>query len=261
VARQTDHFRPADLTFWAIFAVAIWGLAIVGGNVSALLPDTALGVLHTSRLDRANVTQLRGEVATLTSDTTRLRQENLVLLQRLLLAEQSDTEASRRLGALEGTMPELLDALAARPAASALDPTTTASTGAAPATSFEVPGGSVSYRTAPIPDEQLLAAVPAMPAPLPPAMPDPSAFGVALGPPIDAPEGDAAWQGFNQRVGPLLLGLAPLLANVEGSSGKHLVAGPINSEAEARQLCGRLTRVGIACSSVRFVGTPLQLTN
>ena len=261
MARQLDHFRPADLTFWAIFAVAIWGVAIVGGNVSALLPDSALGGLHTSRLDRANVTQLRGEVATLNSDTTRLRQENLVLLQRLLLAEQSSVEASRRLGALEGTMPQILDALAARPAAPALDPTTTASTGAAPTTSFEVPGGSVSYRTAPIPGDGPLAAMPAMPAELQAAIPDPSAFGVALGPPIDAPEGDAAWQSFNQRVGPLLLGLAPLLANVEGSSGKRLVAGPIDSEAEARQLCGRLTRVGIACSSVKFVGTPLPLTN
>jgi hypothetical protein len=66
---------------------------------------------------------------------------------------------------------------------------------------------------------------------------------------------------MSAKVGTLLVGLAPLLANVEGSSGKRLVVGPIAVESEARQLCGRMGKVGIACASVPFIGEPLPLTN
>ena len=39
----------------------------------------------------------------------------------------------------------------------------------------------------------------------------------------------AAWQWdeLNSKVGTLLVGLGPLLSNVEGSAGKRLVAGPL----------------------------------
>ncbi len=91
--------------------------------------------------------------------------------------------------------------------------------------------------------------------------PDSGAFGIALGPPIDPEEGETAWRSMNTKVGTLLVGLAPLLANVEGSSGKRLVVGPIAVESDARQLCGRMAKVGIACASVPFIGEPLPLTN
>jgi hypothetical protein len=39
------------------------------------------------------------------------------------------------------------------------------------------------------------------------------------------------------------------------------VVGPIAVESEARQLCGRMAKVGIACASVPFIGEPLPLTN
>ena len=71
----------------------------------------------------------------------------------------------------------------------------------------------------------------------------------------------STWHSLNDKVGTLLLGLGPLLGNVEGSSGKRLVAGPFASEAEARQVCGRMAKVGIACSSVPFIGDPLPLLN
>jgi hypothetical protein len=37
--------------------------------------------------------------------------------------------------------------------------------------------------------------------------------------------------------------------------------GPIAREAEARQLCGRMAKIGIACASVPFIGEPLPLLN
>lgn len=261
MAKPVDHFRPSDITFWGVFALVVWGVAVLGANASAFIPDGILGGLHASRLDGANLNQLRSQVAQLQAETTQLKVENTVLLQRFALGEQASGEVTRRVGALELTVPQLLDALNAR--GLGVDPGTTASTGTNPATTFDVQGGSVSYTTTPMSTVRSPAG--ATPQQMPDAIeqvaPDSSAFGIALGPPIDAEEGDATWRSMNDKVGALLLGMGPLLANVEGSAGKRLVVGPVASEAEARQLCGRMAKVGIACASVPFIGSPLALLN
>lgn len=245
-----------------MFALVVWAVAVLGANASAFIPNGIFGGLHSSRLDGANMNQLRSQVSALETETARLRQENSVLLQRFMLNEQAGGEVTRRVGALELTVPQLLDALNNR--GPGIDTGTTASTTTGPVTSFDVDGGSVSYTTKPMssvvaPDRS--AAVQPMPDALSTVAPDSSAFGIALGPPIDANEGEAAWRSMNDKVGTLLLGLGPLLASVEGTGGKRLVVGPISSEADARQLCGHMANVGIACSSVPFIGTPLPLTN
>lgn len=245
-----------------MFALVVWAVALLGANLSGLVPEGVLGGLHASRLQGANLNQLRAQVATLESETARLKQENTVLLQRFVLNEQAGTDVTRRLGALELTLPRIMEAL--NNGGPGIDPGTTASTGTGPVTSFDVAGGSVSYTTSPM---SAARAAPAksdtqpMPQALTTVQPDSSAYGIALGPPIDSEEGEGAWQTMSDRVGALLLGLGPLLAPVEGSDGKRLVAGPIASEAEARQLCGRMAKVGIACASVPFIGDPLPLTN
>jgi hypothetical protein len=260
LARPVEHFRASDITFWGVFALITWAVAVLGANVSAFIPDGVLGGLHASRLSGANLNQLRGQVTALETETARLRQENSVLMQRFALNEQASGEVTRRVGALELTVPQVLDALNAR--GPGIDPGTTASTGTTGATSFDVQGGSVSYTTTPmaglerqsVPDQPMPEAITAI-------TPDSSAFGIALGPPIDADEGETTWRSVNNKVGTLLLGMGPLLANVEGSAGKRLVVGPITSEADARQLCGHMAKVGIACASVPFIGTPLPLLN
>ncbi len=260
MAKRVEHFRASDITFWGVFALITWAIAVLGANVAAFVPTGLLGGLHASRLDGGSFNQLRGQVAALETESARLRQENTVLLQRLALNEQANGEVTRRVGALELTVPQVLEALNAR--GPGIDPGTTASTGAAPPTTFEVEGGSVSYTTTPMAalGRQSEANQP-MPEAIIPIAPDSSAFGIALGPPIDADEGEMAWQSMSNRVGTLLLGMGPLLANVEGSAGKRLVVGPITSEADARQLCGHMAKVGIACASVPFIGTPLPLLN
>jgi hypothetical protein len=260
LAKPVDHFRAADITFWGVFALVTWTIAVLGANVSAFIPRAILGGLHASRLDGASFNQLRGQVAELESETARLRQDNSVLMQRFALNEQSGGEVMRRVGALELTVPQLLDALNAR--GPGIDTGTTASTGAGPATSFDVEGGSVSYTTSPMAAvESTEAANQPMPSALSAIAPDSNAFGIALGPPIDADEGETAWRSMNDKVGTLMLGMGPLLATVEGSGGKRLVVGPIATEADARQLCGHMAKVGIACASVPFIGTPLPLLN
>ena len=242
-----------------MFALITWAIAVLGANVSAFIPDGVFGGLHASRLSGANLNQLRGQVAALETETARLRQENGVLLQRFVLNEQASGEVTRRVGALELTVPQMLDALNGR--GPGIDPSTTAATGT-PATSFDVPGGSVSYTTTPMAAlERQSAPKQPMPEAITTIAPDSNAFGIALGPPIDADEGETTWRSMNNKVGTLLLGMGPLLANVEGGAGKRLVVGPITSEADARQLCGHMAKVGIACASVPFIGTPLPLLN
>jgi hypothetical protein len=261
LAKASDQFRSRDVTFWGVFALVVWAVAVLGANLSALIPDGVLGGLHASRLDGATLNQLRGEIVSLSSETTRLKQENAVLVQRHVLAEMSSNDLTRRLGALEQTVPKILESLN-NP--QDVDRTlVTASTGATPK-SFAADGGSVTYTTTPLAGASAPAAVTeqAMPKPLAAEiMPDPGSFGIALGPPIDADEAEAAWQGMNGKVGTLLVGLGPLLGHVEGGSGRRLVAGPISSEADARDLCGRMAKIGIACQSVPFIGDPLPLLN
>jgi hypothetical protein len=261
LAKPVDQFRASDITFWGVFALVTWTVAVLGANVSAFIPDGVLGGLHASRLDGASFNQLRGQVAELESQSARLQRENTVLLQRFALNEQASGEVMRRVGALELTIPQMLDALNTR--GPDIDPGTTASTGTTPPTTFDVEGGSVSYTRTPMAAVETTAAGASQPMPdaIAPITPDSSAFGLALGPPIDAEEGEAAWRSMNDKVGTLLLGLGPLLANVEGTAGKRLVVGPIASESDARQLCGRMAKVGIACASVPFIGTPLPLMN
>lgn len=259
LAKPVDQFRAADVTFWGVFALCVWTVALLGATAASFVPEGVWASLHASRLGGASLGQLRGQVATLEAEAVRLRQDNAVLLQRFALGEEADGEVTRRVGALELTLPRLLESLNRGPA---LDRTTTAGIGGGAVTTMPAEGGSVSFTTIPLADLQP-AAGPAqpMPEPLGAAMPDSSLFGIALGPPIDADEGEAAWRGLSDRVGALLLGLVPLVANVEGGPGKRLVAGPIATEAEARQMCGRFAKIGIACASVPFIGAPLTLLN
>lgn len=262
MARSGDQFNSRDITFWGVFALSAWAVAIVGGNLSGLIPEGILGGLHASRLDGANLNQLRGQVEQLRSQAAELKQENTVLLQRFMLSEQQGGEVTRRVGALELTMPKVIESLNG----GGIDRSTaTGSTGTDTVTTFNTDGGSVSYTKTPFsPVATPSKAQKEQPMPralTEAASPDPSSFGVALGPPIDSNEGEAAWQGMSARVGTLLVGLAPILGHVEGGSGRRLVAGPIASEAEARELCGRMAKVGIACASVPFIGEPLLLLN
>jgi hypothetical protein len=261
LAKTADQFRGTDVNFWGIVALVAWGVAVLSANISASIPDSVLGGLHASRLDGANLNQLRGEIAELGAEAAELRQQNTVLLQRFMLNEQSSGQVTRRVGALELSIPRLLEAI---PADADVDRGTTASTGGGKTTSFDVDGGSVSYTQTPLSGQTSAPAETAsqpMPQALTSVTPDSSAFGIALGPPIDAGEAELAWQSMSDKVGTLLIGLGPLVANVEGGAGKRLVAGPIATEADARQLCGRMARIGIACASVPFIGEPLPLLN
>ena len=267
MAKPAEQFQPRDITFWGLLALGVWAFAILSANVSALIPPGVLAGLHASRIDNANLAGLRDQVAELQGQSARLQQTNAVLLQRFALTEQANGEVTRRVGALELSMPKLVEAINSPNIDGSLDRgvVTGSTTGNAPVTSFTTDGGSVSYTTTPL-DGQNAMATQNGAQPMPRALnnvaqPDAGSFGVALGAPIDANEGEDAWQSMNTKVGTLLLGLAPILGQVEGGSGRRLVVGPLGTEAGANELCGRMAKIGIACATVPFIGDPLPLTN
>ena len=60
---------------------------------------------------------------------------------------------------------------------------------------------------------------------------------------------------LSNKLGPLLLGLSPLLADESNGTDKRILVGPINDLSQATELCARLERVSIACMPMPFTGT------
>jgi hypothetical protein len=225
-----------------------------------LVPSGVLGALHASRLDGGTINQLRSQVAEIEMESQRMRRESNQLLQRFSLAEQASGEVTRRVGALEITVPKLLERESTGPV---LDRSMTGSIADGKVLSFEAEGGSVSVQHRPL--VQVQNDQPVVPGAAESrhssAIPNPEAYGLALGFPFEPGDAEAQWQGLTAKVGTLLLGLSPLLAPAEGSVGQQIVAGPLSSRSEAEELCGRMDRVGIPCEPTPFTGEVLPLLN
>lgn len=257
MAKASEQFRQSDVATWAIVALVVGGLAVMGANVSAAIPAGILGGLHKTRIEGASLDQLRQQVADLRDQTLQLKRENSVLATRFALEEQQGNEVVRRVGALEVSIPNLLEAL---PNDAAIDRSTlTSSIGEGETLSYDADGGSVAIRHQPMPEAQ-----PAQPLPVPidevttATVPNESAFGVALGPVVAFDQAPEAWRDLSMKLGPLLFGLAPLLTDEANTDDKRIVVGPINQLSEATALCARLERISISCLPMPFTGTPLS---
>lgn len=249
------------MTVWGLVAFAAWAGAIFLANVSAVVPADIFGALHASRLQGSTMNQLRTQVAEIRAESDRMRQENTLLLQRFARAEEARGDVTRRVGALEISVPQLAERV---PERAGIDNSVTASIFDSKPFTFDAEGGSVSVSTRP-----LVALTPGTaataPADLAPpealVLADGSRFGVALGFPVAASDSEMMWQDLLGKVGTLLIGLWPVTTDAEGSEGKSLIAGPIETETQAAELCGRLDRVGIPCAPVPFKGELLPMLN
>tara|TARA_R110002051_G_scaffold110663_2_gene183166 strand:+ start:289 stop:1062 length:774 start_codon:yes stop_codon:yes gene_type:complete len=256
LAKASAQFRQSDVTSWGIIALVCGGIAVMGANISAVIPTSVLGGLHKTRIEGASLDQLRLQVAELREQTMQLKRDNTVLTTRFALAEQQGNAVQQRVGSLEVSLPRLLEL---QPPGPAVDRTAvTAAIGDAQV--FEADGGSVTVRRQP-----MAGATGAGSQPLPEivdgaslAAPNAMAFGMALGAAIPAEQALGAWNDLSLKLGPLLFGLSPLLADAADGSDKRIVVGPIADLSEVTALCGRLERISIACLPVPFTGTPLR---
>lgn len=247
---------------WGIAALGIWAVAILGANLSALIPASVYGALHSSRLEGSTLNQLRTQVATLEEETTRMKRENNQLQQRFTMTEEAAGAVTQRVGALEISVPKLIEEAQAK--APALDTLATGSIEGGKTVTFETDGGTVAVQQRPLApgsnDVQLKVV------PLTSTMPmaigdDAPAPGVALGFPVQPDAAEAQWQELLAQVGTMLVGLSPVLADQDGSDGKVLVAGPMVDKASAIELCARMDKVGVPCEPTSFVGEPVPLLN
>ena len=258
MANASEHFRQSDVTRWGIIALVCGALAVVSANLSALVPPSVLAGLHSTRLGGASLEQLRNQIAELGAETGRLRRENGSLLTRFAMQEQADKQMVQRVGALEVSVPHLLEAL---PAGADIDRAAVTASLSEEAEALQpADGGSVRIRQTPLapppPSAENQSMPPAVPEE-PPVGASDAPFGVALGGSVDGAEAVASWREFEAKVGPLLLGLTPLLTPPAADGQAHIIAGPIAERAAATALCQRLEQVSIACSPVPYSGTPL----
>lgn len=260
MAKLSEPIWPRDITFWGVFALVAWGSAVLGAGANALLPSGLLSGLHTPLFQGSNTGQLQARIADLDARLAALKADNATLMDRVALTEEQRADITKRLGALEVSMPRVIESINT-PAP--VDHSVITGDISGPASMVEeADGGSVAYTTTPMSAEATAApnaSTQPMPAVLPLVAPDAGAFGVALGPPILAMDGPASWKSMTDRAGTLLVGLSPILGSIEGAPGRRLVAGPIPTEAAARELCGGFAKLGIACASVAFIGDAMPV--
>ena len=102
-----------------------------------------------------------------------------------------------------------------------------------------------------------VASTAAAPAPAP-AQADVRAIGIAVGSPVQPTGAFAAWQVLAAKVGVMLVGTSPLLAeDPAGGGGRVLVAGPLPDVASAAKLCLSIQQAGLNCTPMPYVGSPV----
>lgn len=259
--KAADQFRSADVTKWGITALAIWAFAVLSANLTGLVPPGVLASLHASRVEGATMNQLRTQVVALQDESARAKRANEELLARFNMNEDSTTSITKRVGALEVSIPKLVEQQLAS-VQQPVDPTNTGSIDK-PIT-FEVDGGTVEVRQIPMTpgsSDVTFKAVPfaaAMPEEI---APNGTTMGIGLGFPITPDEAEPAWQEMLADAGTMLMGLKPVLAAADGTTNKLIIAGPITDKASALDLCKRLDKQGIPCQALPYAGDPLPMLN
>lgn|GEM_PF-5312669 len=140
-------------------------------------------------------------------------------------------------------------------------------TEAKPASASAAPAvASVASSDAPVPmpapsqgKPAAVASVPAAAVQAPaPAHADVRAIGIAVGVAVPQDQAFSAWQVLAAKVGVMLVGTSPLLAdNPLGGQGKVLVAGPLADLPTATRLCANIQQAGVPCTPMPYVGSPV----
>lgn len=257
MGRASEQFYLSDVVTWGVVALVCGGMAMLATNLSAAFSPQFLASIHSSGRAGVGMEQLRTEMAGLTERALRLEGQNESLATRFTLQEEARNQIVRRVGALETTLPELLEA--ASSASVAVDHSAvTAAIGDGDASRFEAEGGSVIVRHQPL-DPAADQAIPQpLQAPETLVVPDAAQFGVALGSAVTPDAAGPAWSDLSSKLGPMLLGLSPLLADEAGGDSKRILVGPIAELSQASALCARLERLSIPCMPMPFTGAPLN---
>lgn len=259
MARPSEQLYISDVVSWGIVALVCAGAAVLATNLSTAVPRDMLASIHSSGRSGVGVEQLLAQVADLTERTQRLQTQNDTLSTRFALQERTGNQVIQRVGAIETTLPDLLES---RVSNTSIDRSAvTAAIGGDHGTEFAADGGSVSVQQRPLQAPTVAAVNQAMPAPVASSRPpvaDARQFGIAVGASTRPGEAGQAWADLSNKLGPMLLGLSPLLAKETNSDNQRILVGPIAELSEATALCTRLERLSIPCTPMPYTGTPLD---
>ncbi len=168
----------SDITFWGIAAVAAGGIAVLSSIVSALVPAGFFGGLHASRIDGSTMNQLRAQVERLQNQQQIMSRQTSELRSQFRMAERNRADVNIRVGALETTIPQLLEVV---PPGAEIDPlAVTAAIDSPDAETFDAEGGSVAITQSPLFPDAGDEATANSSSPLPPPLSQPA-------PPLLAP--------------------------------------------------------------------------
>ncbi|VAW14905.1 hypothetical protein MNBD_ALPHA11-1682 [hydrothermal vent metagenome] len=149
-SQQQNQYDPeqADLTFWGVSALIAVGIAAISGSVSTFVPDGFFGGLHASRVQGGTFNQLRSQIAQLQTEQNILLQRANEMRAQFSLSERDRSAVNQRVGALETSIPMLLEIVPERMDIDRLS--ITASIGDNEDENFIAEGGNVEISRTPL---------------------------------------------------------------------------------------------------------------
>lgn len=243
-----------DAMRWGGGAIAAFAAAMIVANLAGFVPGDWLTGLHASPRAGGNLNVLQAEVEALRAELGRTSRSNAQLATRLMLIEDGRTDVAARVGALEASVPMLLEAL---PWDADID-RNLLTAGIGEGQEMPAEGGTVVVRRMPMfgPGG---APAGAASQPMPPALEAAGRFGLALGEAVSVETAWDTWVDLADRVGALLIGMHPVIAaDANGDGAARLIAGPVPDYAEAMRLCAAIAERDIACQATEFSGEALS---
>lgn len=276
MTRTIEKYQQSDVNFWGFLAIGCVGVAFGMANVSAMMPSSWLAGMHATRSGGGSFAELQNQVTALRMETARLRSDSGRLNTMLTLGDFNAQDVTKRVGALESTIPVLLEQIPLGPNIDSAS--LTASVNSPPQDVIAAEGGSVAVSMQPlvpaIIDQAVPSELPEMPQQASVDSNTPAAeapmwptdagltsvvsekFGLAMGKSVNLAEAYIYWTDIHSEVGALLMDMEPILSPASDGT-YHLVAGPLNAVADAEGLCAHILRAGLQCLPVPYSGYKL----
>jgi len=276
---EINRFEQADVKIWGFIAVGVVTSMVLLSSVAAFVPSKFLNGLRETRQNSGTINQLQSELTSIRLEFASIKRASSISGTRLTLGEESNSKFSRRVRALEASIPMLLEAL---PADATIDRSLiTASINEANGEEIIKNDENVKVVQSNLFDNRPMsdAAPTSLQQEIPKVVDDAAEsaemtdietatpmievssteFGLIIGPSVSMDDAPVVWQRYKADVGTLLIGLEPKALPIANDSEKwRLIAGPIADISEAISLCLQISRAGFACEASGFGGVELN---
>lgn len=274
---EINRFEQADVKIWGFIAVGVVTSMVLLSSIANFVPSKFLNSLRETRQNSGTINQLQAELTSIRLEFATLKRANSIAGTRLTLGEESNSKFSRRVRALESSIPMLMEAL---PADATIDRSLiTASINEANGEEIIKSDDKVTIVQSSLFDNRPIsdAAPETLQQALPEAVDDVAAptmetkaneapmvevssseFGLIIGPTVSMKDAPLVWERYKADVGTLLIGLEPKMLPINNDSNEwRIIAGPIADISEAISLCLQISRVGVTCEASGFGGVEL----